>query len=183
AGRVHQSLSSAYPLKLLSPEAVPGTTQLLPAVSYILSYGGGIVHGDQIHVDVHAHPGTALLLLTQGSTKVYRYRPGRPPSYLKNPRNEGKFDIGQTYQTLIVTVHSNALVCLLPDPVTCFESAKYNQRQMVHMQESASLVLLDWMTSGRMSRGERWAFDKYLSVNVVETQGTVIVRDALLLEK
>ncbi|KAJ1941113.1 hypothetical protein FBU59_003594 [Linderina macrospora] len=184
AGRVHQTLSSAYPLKLLSPEAVHNPdTRLIPAVSYILSYGGGIVHGDQIHVDATAGSGSALLLLTQGSTKVYRQRPGRPPSYLKNPKNDSKFDIHQTYQTLVVDVQANAMVCLLPDPVTCFEHAKYNQRQVVRMADaSASLVLLDWVTSGRMSRGERWVFDKYLSVNAVLVGGKLVIRDALLLE-
>ncbi|KAI8323661.1 UreD-domain-containing protein, partial [Martensiomyces pterosporus] len=174
AGRVQQTLSSAYPLKLMSPQAVPnadpsqGTSELQPAVCYILSYGGGIVHGDQIHVDVRAGTGCALMLLTQGSTKVYRHRAGRPPSCLKNTRMNENLDINQTYQTLLVDVEPRALVCLLPDPVTCFKGALYNQRQAVRLHDTtSSLVLLDWMTSGRMSRGERWAFEKYLSVNVV----------------
>ncbi|KAJ1813250.1 hypothetical protein LPJ56_005226, partial [Coemansia sp. RSA 2599] len=206
AGRLFQTISSAYPLKIISPKAVANTPasseeepqQLQPAVSYILSYGGGIVHGDQIHVDVSVGSGCALLLLTQGSTKVYRHRAGRPPSYLKNDRNDAKFDIHQTYQTMIVDVEPGALLCLLPDPVTCFKGALYNQRQAVRLHDcSSSLVLLDWMTSGRMSRGERWDFAKYFSVNIVAL-GTpreklrreqwmdgsqILVRDALLLQQ
>ncbi|KAJ1963383.1 hypothetical protein GGI12_002087, partial [Dipsacomyces acuminosporus] len=158
---------------LISPQAVPNTdankaSALQPAVSYILSYGGGIVHGDQIHADVRSGTGCALMLLTQGSTKVYKHRAGRPPSYLENKRMNGKFDINQTYQTLLIDVEPGALVCLLPDPVTCFKGALYNQRQAVRLHDtSSSLILLDWMTSGRMSRGERWEFEKYFSVNVV----------------
>ncbi|KAJ2686969.1 hypothetical protein GGH99_003363 [Coemansia sp. RSA 1285] len=70
---------------------------------------------------------------------------------------------------MLIDVAPGSLACLLPDPVTCFEGAMYNQRQAVrlHDAQSSSLVLLDWMTSGRMSRGERWAFGKYFSVNVV----------------
>ncbi|KAJ1647698.1 hypothetical protein J3B02_003381 [Coemansia erecta] len=206
AGRLFQTISSAYPLKIISPKAIPNTPtsteeepsqKLQPAVSYILSYGGGIVHGDQIHVDVNVGSGCALMLLTQGSTKIYKNRSGRPPSYLKNPRNDAKFDINQSYQTMIMDVAPGALLCLLPDPVTCFKDALYNQRQAVRLHDcSSSLVLLDWMTSGRMSRGERWDFAKYFSVNIVTLGYTpksrgeqwmdgskILIRDALLLKQ
>ncbi|KAJ2481987.1 hypothetical protein IWW56_001370 [Coemansia sp. RSA 2131] len=193
AGRIHQTVSSAYPLKIISPTATRCTledgtrTPLVPAVSYILSYGGGIVHGDQIRVRVRVATQCALLLLTQGSTKVYRTR-GVPKSCL--PNLSPTLDANQTYQTMEITVDDGALLCLLPDPVTCFKGAKYNQRQWVKMHKRGSLVLLDWMTSGRMSRGERWAFDKYMSVNCVSVvdagvdadKGRLAVRDALLLE-
>ncbi|KAJ1744255.1 hypothetical protein LPJ68_000151 [Coemansia sp. RSA 1086] len=174
AGRIHQTVSSAYPLKIISPQAsaavsaVSETTALLPSVAFILSYGGGIVHGDRILVHASVHPGCALLLLTQGSTKVFRQR------------NSAKGD--QSYQTMHLQVASNSLLCVLPDPVTCFKGARYNQRQAVNMHRGGSLVLLDWMTSGRMSRGERWEFQKYFSVNVVRVDEELAIRDALLLE-
>ncbi|KAJ2403023.1 hypothetical protein GGI23_000275 [Coemansia sp. RSA 2559] len=216
AGRLHQTIESAYPLKIISPQAVPNThssdadgrkgahMRLYPAVSYILTYGGGIVHGDQLHIDVHAGRGCALLMLTQGSTKVFHRTRGRQPSYLKNAKLDAIHDSNQTYQTMMVDVEPEALCCLLPDPVTCFEGAMYNQRQAIRLHDprTSSLVLLDWMTSGRMSRGERWAFDKYFSVNVVSVMDNpdvpspvpkssraaswingsrIIIRDALLL--
>ncbi|KAJ2787717.1 hypothetical protein GGI15_000488 [Coemansia interrupta] len=197
AGKLYQTISSAYPLKIISPKAVANSPipndgdssqqqqkPLEPAVGYILSYGGGIVHGDQINVRAQVGSGCALILLTQGSTKVYRHRANRPPSYLKNPANDAKLDVEQSYQTVEISVEPNGFICLLPDPVTCFKDALYNQRQIVCLADaSSSVVLLDWMTSGRMSRGERWEFAKYFSVNVVELGGKIIVRDALLLEK
>ncbi|KAJ2341725.1 hypothetical protein GGF43_006106 [Coemansia sp. RSA 2618] len=214
AGRIHQTVSSAYPLKIISPTAArtifaDGSKQrLLPAVSYILSYGGGIVHGDQIRVSVRVAAPCALMLLTQGSTKVYRNRGTHSPisaitSSSHSPMtakdshppmtamasHPPALDAGQTYQTLELHVDAHALLCLLPDPVTCFEGARYNQRQAVTMHPDGSLVLLDWMTSGRMSRGERWQFDKYLSVNTVsvaragEGKPRLCIRDALLLER
>ncbi|KAJ2088127.1 hypothetical protein IW140_004295 [Coemansia sp. RSA 1813] len=216
AGRLHQMIESAYPLKIISPQAVPNTrssdtdgrkgdnARLYPAVGYILTYGGGIVHGDQIHVNVQVGCRCALLMLTQGSTKVFRHRRagGRQPSFLKNEKLDAIHDINQTYQTMLIDIEPGALACLLPDPVTCFEGAMYNQRQAVRLHDpwSSSLVLLDWMTSGRMSRGERWAFDKYFSVNIVSVLdksvddsklpkshdtwingSRIIIRDALLL--
>ncbi|KAJ2157241.1 hypothetical protein GGF46_004649 [Coemansia sp. RSA 552] len=191
-GRIQQATSCAYPLKIISPSAAHTTDEngvkraLVPAVSYLMSYGGGIVHGDQIFVDVKVSSRAALLLLTQGSTKVFRERGSRPPSYLENSRTG--YDPEQSYQTLEMAVADNALLCVLPDPVTCFSGALYNQRQRVRMDPGASLVLLDWMTSGRMSRGEQWAFLKYLSINAItvteDSRGKerLIVRDALLLE-
>ncbi|KAJ2454221.1 hypothetical protein EV183_001706 [Coemansia sp. RSA 2336] len=175
AGRIHQTVSSAYPLKIITPlastavSAVSEPPALLPSVAFILSYGGGIVHGDRILVHASVHPGCALLLLTQGSTKVFRQR--------NTPVQDD-----QSYQTMHLQVASNALLCVLPDPVTCFKGARYNQRQAVNMQRGGSLVLLDWMTSGRMSRGERWEFQKYFSVNVVRVDEELAIRDALLLE-
>ncbi|KAJ2757348.1 hypothetical protein GGI19_000067 [Coemansia pectinata] len=172
AGRLRQSVSSAYPLKIIAPHAGPAALTdppLHPAVSYLMSYGGGIVHGDRIHVDVRVGSKCALVLLTQGSTKVFR-------SQLSSATE-------QTYQTIIIDVEPDALLCLLPDPVTCFKDAMYNQRQLLTLHSpTSSLVLLDWMTSGRMSRGERWDFAKYFSVNVIKTPDRIIMRDALLLQ-
>ncbi|KAJ2716303.1 hypothetical protein H4R19_000725 [Coemansia spiralis] len=180
AGRVHTAVASAYPLKIITPLAAQtgppaGGPQLHPAVGYLLTYGGGLVHGDIISVHVHVEAQVALVLLTQGSTKVYRTRGGRS----KQQPAEG----AQTVQTLEIAVAPGALVCVLPDPVTCFENAQYSQRQRVRMSSTGSLVLLDWMTSGRMSRGERWCFHRYFSVNVVcDCDGRLAVRDALLLD-
>lgn len=71
---------------------------------------------------------------------------------------------------------------LLPDPVTCFQAASYHQLQAFHLSKLASIVLLDWFTSGRRSRGEEWQFARYMSVNEVFVDGVRVARDATLLE-
>ncbi|KAJ2325702.1 hypothetical protein GGI00_004961 [Coemansia sp. RSA 2681] len=189
AGQLRQEVASAYPLKIIAPHAGSGSDAsschqgLCPAVSYLMTYGGGLVHGDRIHVDVRVGPKCALVLLTQGSTKVFRRQAKAAASSEE-----------QTLQTIVADVEPGALLCLLPDPVTCFEDAAYSQRQAVTLHgPTSSVVLLDWMTSGRMSRGERWAFAKYFSVNLIRTTAAtaasshaevaVVVRDALLLQK
>ncbi|KAJ2775076.1 hypothetical protein IWQ56_000291 [Coemansia nantahalensis] len=178
AGRVVTTAASAYPLKIMTPRAAQagpsaGGPALHPVAAYLLTYGGGLVHGDTVTVHVCVEPQVALVLLTQGSTKVYRTR-GQPA-----PEEAA----GQSVQTLEIGVAAGALVCVLPDPVTCFEDARYSQRQRVRLAAGASLVLLDWMTSGRMSRGERWCFARYFSVNAVCAEGgRLAIRDALLLD-
>ena len=87
-----------------------------------------------------------------------------------------------TVQKLHVDVDKGALLLLLPDPVTCFSGAAYNQIQSFHLDKGASVVILDWLTSGRISRGEEWDFSHYHSINEIWIGGRRIVRDSLLLE-
>ena len=60
-GVAFSELSYRYPLKLLSPRIADSRA----AIVYILSYGGGLVGGDQISMNVKVEPGANLLLLTQ----------------------------------------------------------------------------------------------------------------------
>jgi urease accessory protein len=87
-----------------------------------------------------------------------------------------------TSQHLMVRLKPHAALYLLPDPVTCFEAASYNQIQHFHLEQNSSLILLDWVTSGRQSRGEDWAFARYYSVNDVIVNSTRIAKDVMLLE-
>jgi len=57
---VLSTLSSKYPLKLLSPYIHDKT-----ALVYLMTYGGGLVGGDEIVVDVKVQSGARLLLLSQ----------------------------------------------------------------------------------------------------------------------
>jgi len=57
---VISELSSTYPLKLLSPRIHDGT-----ALVYLLTYGGGLVGGDQVDLVVKVEPGAKLVLLSQ----------------------------------------------------------------------------------------------------------------------
>lgn len=54
-------LSSTYPLKLLSPRLAANAV----AIVYMMSYGGGLVCGDRIKLQVRAEGGSRLLLLSQ----------------------------------------------------------------------------------------------------------------------
>lgn len=59
---VFEELSFSYPLKLLSPRM---DTDSKAALSYILGYGGGLVGGDKIHLDINVELNGSLMLLTQ----------------------------------------------------------------------------------------------------------------------
>lgn len=87
-----------------------------------------------------------------------------------------------TLQRMEFTISSNGALFLLPDPVTCFRSASYNQNQTFHIAKNASLIVLDWVTSGRKSLGEDWVLSRYYSVNELIIEGKRAAKDVMLLE-
>ena len=123
----------------------------------------------------------------QGSTKVFKSRLGRrlacantneSPSLMAGP-NDG---LSSTKQNSRYLVASESVLLLLPEPVTCFCDASYNQIQKFEISEGGSAVILDWITSGRMSRGEEWAFSRYYSVNDIWYSGKRVAKDVTLLD-
>jgi urease accessory protein len=87
-----------------------------------------------------------------------------------------------TRNVIEVIISDGGALFLLPNPVTCFRSASYSQLQTFRLSRGASVVLLDWITSGRKSLGEEWVFSRYQSINEVWVDDKRIARDVLLLE-
>ncbi|MDP9173189.1 MAG: urease accessory protein UreD [Planctomycetota bacterium] len=129
------------------------------------THGGGLVGGDNIQLDVVVESNASAMIGTQASTKVYRCDGGL-----------------RCRQSLDARVEENALLVLVPDPVTCFADASYAQEQRIELHESASLLMIDWFTSGRYWRGERWAMTDYNSRSEVLIDGRLVFRDALRLD-
>lgn len=174
---VFTEMSATYPLKLLSPRIPhPGV-----ALVYILSYGGGLVSGDVVQLAVNVDERSILVALSQGSTKVFKARPGQRRSSLR-PANIAHAGVQPTTQSMNVNVMDDGAFFLLPDPVTCYRSASYHQMQIFHLSARASLIVLDWFTSGRKNMGEDWSFSRYLSTNEVWVDGQRIAKDNMLLE-
>ncbi|KAI0721336.1 UreD-domain-containing protein [Cerioporus squamosus] len=169
---VFSEMSATYPLKLLSPQ-LPSSDV---SVVYMFSYGGGLVGGDRVQLDVEVHDGARLAILSQGSTKVFKVRPGQRLSARSKLQSV-------TTQRLVVRVAPRSALFLLPDPVTCFRAAKYHQIQTFRLSKDSSAVLLDWITSGRKSLGEEWLFSKYFSLNEVWIEDKRVAKDAMLLEE
>ena len=148
------TLSSSYPLRLISP---PGRGHARAAMVFSLSFGGGLVAGDNVDMRVRVQAQARLALLTQGSTKVY-----------KSPSREVC-----TEQRLTATVYEGAALLLLPDPVQPFMDSSYRQIQTVYMHPQLSnLLLLDWVSAGRTARGEAWDFFKWRGRNEVWSLAT-----------
>jgi urease accessory protein len=153
-------LGAASPLKLLVPRH-----NATAAWVFASTYGGGLVEGDRIALTVDLAAGSTAMIGTQASTKVYSCRGGRASS-----------------QSLLAKVADDALLVQSPDPLVCFAGAIYEQSQRFELSAGGSLVIIDWITSGRMARGERWAFRNYQSRTEVFIDDKLILLDALTLD-
>ena len=152
-GKVH----ATSPLRFVRP-TFPGSRA--EAVC-LLTFGGGLVDGDAIDVDLHVEAGATLVVFTQATTKAFR---------------------GSSRQTIRAEVHGTLV--LLPDPVACFAGSRYRQRVDITLHGDGSAVTLDGFTSGRAAFGDRWAFhDLDLATTVRDDGGAVLVRDAVRLDR
>ena len=183
---VLSTVSYQYPLKLVAPDPIrppshggqedgepPSATSRLVHTVFLLTYGGGIVAGDSIDLDVKLDKKTSLILLTQGSTKIF-----------KAPSPQV---VSRQWMTVHLK-HDSALV-YLPDPVQPFAHTAFSQSQIYHLdKEQGNLCVCDWVTSGRSARGENWDIFEYKSRNEVWTlyeagKKRLLVRDNLILDK
>ncbi|KAJ0975912.1 hypothetical protein J5N97_017877 [Dioscorea zingiberensis] len=157
---------SKYPLKLIVPKkVVPSTTDAVWI--YSLSYGGGIVSGDRVACGVNVGDNCTVALTTQASTKVYK-------------------SVGSkcSEQVLEARIGRNAFLAVIPDPVTCFSTARYSQKQVFNLFSDSNLVVVDWITSGRHESGERWNFQLYKSTNHIFGEDHLpLFIDSILLEE
>ena len=142
------------PLRLLTP-ANHGRAAWI----YSSSYGGGLVDGDAIGIDLRVGAGAAAFFSTQASTKVYR-----------SPRG--------TRSDLHGQVENGGLLVVAPDPVVCFTDARYRQVLRFNVASRGSLAVIDCLLSGRRASGERWAFAEYRSLVAVTVGGRLAVHDA-----
>ena len=153
------SCSATSPLKLLTP--CPRGQSVW---AYASSFGGGLVAGDETRLELRVGPGARCFMGTQASTKIYRNPSRLPCSHTTN-----------------ATIGDNSLLVFAPDAVQAFAGSSYRQRQEFHLTKNGALVLVDWFTSGRAARGERWAFDHFQSRNDVFFEGRRIFVDSIVL--
>ncbi|XP_038689914.1 urease accessory protein D isoform X2 [Tripterygium wilfordii] len=134
---------------------------------YSLTYGGGIVSGDSISCEFTIRDGCTAVLTTQASTKVYKSLGSKCSEQFMEAR-----------------VGSDALFAVIPDPVTCFSTARYSQKQVFRLASDSNLVIVDWITSGRHERGEKWDFELYKSTNhIISDDDQPFFLDTVLLER
>lgn len=172
-----RTVNYQYPLKLVSPAPSRAGDQLIHTV-YLLTYGGGLVAGDAIDLHIIIERTTRLVLLTQGSTKLF-----------KSPSRDVV-----SKQCMTVDIAPGSALCYLPDPVQPFEKSCFEQKQIYNIQvpssdssNTGSLCVLDWVSNGRPANGEDWSFFHYGSKNEIflcESGGRqrLLLRDAVLLD-
>lgn len=133
---VVESFASS-PLKFINPRNHGSAAWVVSG-----TYGGGLLGGDAIDLKIDVGENTQAVLMTQASTKVYRS------------------DIPAT-QSLDCAVRDGALFISAPDRVACFAGSALRQTQRYTLAAGANLVVVDWISAGRLESGERWQFERY----------------------
>lgn len=154
------SASATSPLKLLTP-----CSRGKSVWAYASNFGGGLVAGDETRLDVRVGAEARCFIGTQASTKVYR--------------NPAQLPCSHTTQA---ELERGSLLVFAPDAVQAFAGSSYRQRQEFHLANGAGLALVDWFTSGRAARGERWAFDHFQSRSDVFIDGQRVFVDSIVLD-
>jgi urease accessory protein len=134
-------VGSRAPLQLLAPRVAGDVGWLVMG-----SLGGGLLEGDHIRMELVVRPGAWGYVTTQASTKVYKSGTG-----------------GCARQNLAAHIGPRAALILAPDPVVCFAESDYRQEQNFYLHDQGSLLAVDWFTSGRWLRAERWKFKRYFN--------------------
>ena len=174
--QVLKSFDYQYPLKLIAPDPhiSIGPSHHTVTLVFLLTYGGGLVGGDKISLNVVLEESTRLVLVTQGSTKIF-----------KSPTRSIV-----SAQTLNVTIAGGASLCYLPDPTQPFSESVYEQKQtfLVNSHGTSSLCVLDWVSEGRRARGESWTLWSWKGRNEVREspygegeRSRLLLRDAVML--
>jgi urease accessory protein len=145
------------PLRLLMPKNDGSAAWV-----YTSTFGGGLVGGDRIDLEVEVARDAVCFLSTQASTKVYRSATGAE-------------------SRLSARVAPGGLLAIVPDPVVCFRASRFRQAQQFDLSPEASLVFVDWVTSGRRASGERWLFHEYTTCVDIRIGGRVLVHDPIAL--
>ena len=149
-------------MKLLSPRARGQCV-----CTYLSNFGGGLVAGDQTRLEVRVGQNARCFIGTQASTKIYRNPQALPCGHLTT-----------------ATVESKGVLVFAPAQVQPFAESRYEQRQQFRLGPGAGLALLDWFTSGRSARGERWRFAHLSTRNEVWCgPGSAAVPDANGMER
>lgn len=128
--------------------------------------------GDTINLQVSLASTTKLVLLTQGSTKIF-----------KSPNSQVI-----SRQVMSVDISEGAALCYLPDPVQPFEKSTFEQRQTYNLLAlDSGLCVCDWVSEGRTARAEKWSFSAYMSRNEFwsapkDGKRRLLLRDSVLLD-
>lgn len=168
-------LRHASPMRLVPSRR---TNSREGALLHLSSYGGGLVPGDSLYLDVDVRgKGAMLAVMTQGGQRIYRpgeqlhrydnYKHDTIRSTTNDTISKSKSSHDFVCQSTIkCTIEPGATLFYLPDPTVPYRSSSFEERRIFHCQNSStsasSIIAVDWYSSGRTFSSdieERWAFN------------------------
>ncbi|KAI3642417.1 hypothetical protein MP228_011972 [Amoeboaphelidium protococcarum] len=190
SGNQVSSVAAHYPLKL---HKLQSSINQESVYLYLITYGGGLLSGDYARINVEVKNGGCVSLYSQASTKIYKQQklqaisssssaPLAQTSCSECSQYSSRHSDKTTRQDLYIKVQSGSEFYHLPEPITPFADSRFSQCSHITMdltlQQQAQdgsdgittlkgdlpdIIWLDWMSSGRSARGERWLFESFRS--------------------
>jgi urease accessory protein len=164
AKRDHQSvITRSYcttPWHLLPPIYLDETGA---AYTLLVNPSGGLVGGDRLSIEMKLDEEAHVVISAPSANRVYR--------------TEGK----ASEQHVNITVGPGAVLEWFPEHTIPFAGSRFRQTLQATLASGATLLLWDAVASGRIARGERWAFtDLENDIRITTASGSSLLERYVL---
>lgn len=148
------------PWKLLPPIYLDDTGA---AYTLLVNPSGGLVGGDHLSIDMTVEQNAHVLISAPSANRVYR--------------TEGAV----SEQHVAIAIKPGAILEWFPEHTIPFAGSRFRQSLRVMMAPGATLFLWDALASGRIARGERWAFtDLENEIQITTASGSSLLERYVL---
>lgn len=130
---------------------------------FIVGLGGGYVEGEKYKYNINLKEDTRAIITTQASTKVYKCEHGE-----------------KTEQETLINLEKNSILEYITDSVILYKNAIYKQVNNIYMDESATLIYTDGITSGWSKEGYEFQYSNAQLKTRVYVNNKMVLLDNLL---
>lgn len=145
---------SVAPLRIVNPRIRERSCHV-----FFSNFGGGMIAGDEIRLEVLCRKGSRLKIGSVGNLQVY-----------------GSATRGCS-QTIRGIVEHGALAVIEPDPVALHKGSRFRQKHDWHVEAGANLLLAESFTAGSVQNNDCFAFLEYVSEFSAEHAGRPVIHD------
>jgi urease accessory protein len=126
----------------------------------------GFFDGDKLVMDVAVGKGARLVMSTPSSSRVFRTRSG------DSAVCEQRF-----------RVEDGGFLEWMPEPFIPHAGASYVQQTEIELQDGAGLFFVDWISPGRVAKGESFEYDSLRWELDLSVSGRLSARERYTMEK
>jgi urease accessory protein len=121
----------------------------------------GILEGDKLEMDISVAKGAALLVTTPSASRVFHMR------------------VGEAVASQTFSVEAGGWLEFLPEPLVPHNASSYRQTTEIDVEVGGEVVFADFLTPGRIARGEMWAWSRLKLELTLRIGGNLIFRERL----